>query len=537
MALIAVVVVVIASSTSLVVRLAATTALIMGGSGIGNPTVLTDAGIHVPIPNYIPNVETYYIAPNTTCDVATCRLVPVVTPEGLLPPLIGSTTFDPSVAEGVVDLNNALQTQLAQHPGEPVVIFGYSQSSDIATIVKANLASDPTAPPPDQLSFALIGNTNRPNGGIFTRFPGVHIPILNITFNGPPTPTNTGYKTTDIAFQYDPVADFPQYPINILADLNALAGFLGVHATYPNPFLPLPAGIPFFPTGLPGGYTPAQLQQLMNDPANRQTYGDTTYITIPPNNLPLLQPLVDIGAATGLSALTTPIVDLIQPAMRVLIELGYDRTIPYGQPTPAGLFPTIDPTKLATGLAAAVGQGIQAALTDLATHATSPATSQAAQLAASAAISTADNPAATTPKVAPLPQAQPSSTSPTPAPLLATTATPKTVLRSASAVDGAAQTATAADQSGQPTRNNTVAASKRTTPMMPSTTTSTSEAPSAVAAARTTVAAPATPHSSTTPKNRAAAPKDIPPAPKARKPSATATHTRTGATNTTRAAR
>ena len=524
LALVAVVVVVIASTASLAVRLAATTALIMGGSGIGNPTVLTDAGINVPIPNYIPNVENYYIAPNSTCDVATCRLVPVITPEGLLPPLIGNITFDPSVAEGVVDLNKALQTQLANHPGEPVVIFGYSQSSDIATIVKANLAGDPTAPPRDQVSFVLIGNTNRPNGGFFTRFPGVHIPILNITFNGPPTPTDTGYKTTDIAFQYDPVADFPQYPINILADLNALAGFLGVHATYPNPYLPIPPGVPFFPTGLPGGYTPAQLQQLMNDPANRQTYGDTTYITIPANNLPLLQPLVDIGAATGLSALTTPIVDLIQPALRVLIELGYDRTIPYGQPTPAGLFPAVDPTKLATNLAAAVGQGIQAALTDLATHATSPATSEAAQLAASATTSTADNPAATTPNATPPRESQPSSPSTSPAPRVSATATPKTVRRLASAVNGGAQTATAATESGQPTRSDNAAVLKRASALVPPIATSTTEASSRPALA------PATPHQSTTPKN-------FPAAPDAKTPTATPTHTRTAATSPTRATR
>ena len=524
LALVAVVVIVITTTGSFAVRLAATTALIMGGSGIGNPTMLTDAGIHVPIPNYIPNVENYYIASNSTCDVTTCRLVPVITPEGLLPPLIGNTTFDPSVARGVVDLNTALQTQLTQHPGEPVVIFGYSQSSDIATIVKANLAHDPTAPPPNQLSFVLIGNTNRPNGGFFTRFPGVHIPILNITFNGPPTPTNTGYKTTDIAFQYDPVADFPQYPINLLADLNALAGFLGVHATYPNPHLPIPPGIPFFPTGLPGGYTPAQLQQLMNDPANRQTYGDTTYITIPANNLPLLQPLVDIGTDTGLSALTTPIVDLIQPALRVLIELGYNRTIPYGQPTPAGLFPTINPAKLATDLVAAVGQGIQAALTDLATHATSPTTSEAAKLAASATASLADTPAATTPTVTSLRESQPSSTSTSPAPVVSATAPPKTVRRLASAVNGGAQTATAANESGQATRTDNAADSKGRSALVPPTAPSTTEATSGPARA------PATPHKSTTPKNFRAAPD-------ANTPTATPTHTRTATPSPTRAAR
>src|SRR6201999_3112930 len=91
---------------------AQTAALIMGGSGLGDPTMINDAGLHIPMPNYIPNVENYYIAPNSTCQPDTCRLVPVVTPEGLLPPIIGTTTFDPSVAAGVSDLGAALSTEL-----------------------------------------------------------------------------------------------------------------------------------------------------------------------------------------------------------------------------------------------------------------------------------------------------------------------------------------------------------------------------------------------------------------------------------------
>jgi hypothetical protein len=354
-------------STSATAR--ATTALIMGASGISDPRTY---------PNYVPNVVQYYLAPNSTCQVATCNLVPVITPEGLIPPVMGELTFDPSVAEGVVNITTALRDQLAANAADPVVIFGYSQSSDISTILKSSLRTDSAAPAGSQLSFVLLGNTNRPNGGLFTRFPGLYIPFLNVTFNPPPTPTDTGYATTDIAFQYDPIVDFPQYPVNLLADLNALAGLPMVHLSYPNPYLPT-GRIPLVPTDLPGGYTPEQLQILMNDPANRQTYGDTTYITIPANNLPLLQLLVDFGAKNDLGAVTTPIVDLLQPAMRVLIETGYDRTTPYGQPTTAGLFPKIEPT-FGADLASAVRLGVRAALTDLSTQATSPTTSIAAQL-------------------------------------------------------------------------------------------------------------------------------------------------------------
>jgi PE-PPE domain len=356
---------VLASTITTAAAQAATTALIMGGSGLGDPTEINALGLHIPMPNYVPNVENYYIAPNSSCQPATCQLVPVITPEGLLPPIIGSITFDPSVAQGVTKLHTALQSQLNADPGGQVVIFGYSQSGDIITKTLRNFAADPTsAPSPQQVSFVVAGDTNRPNGGILSRFPGLYIPGLNTTFDGA-APTNTGYTTTDIAFEYDPVADFPQYPINVLADLNSLVGFLDVHATYPNPYLPLPPGIPFFPTALPDGYTPQQLQQAMNDPANRQTYGDTTYVTVPAINLPILQPFLDIGTDTGTSWAIKPLVDLIQPALRVLVDLGYDRNIPYGQPTPAGLFPTINPSTLATSLSAAVSEGIHDALADV----------------------------------------------------------------------------------------------------------------------------------------------------------------------------
>lgn len=351
-----------ASLSTFGVAHAGTTALIMGASGISDPQTY---------PAYMPNVERYYISPNSTCQIDTCTLVPVITPEGLLPPLLGNMTFDPSVVEGVDDITTALHSQFTAHPADDVVVFGYSQSSDISTILKSRLNSDPQAPPSGQLSFVLTANTNRPNGGLFTRFPGVHIPILNITFNSPPTPTDTGYATTDIAYQYDPIADFPRYPLNVLADLNAVMALPGVHLSYPNPYL---SSSVFVPSRLPYGYTVAQVQQLVSDPANRQNYGDTTYITIPAANLPLMQPLIDFGAATGLGAVTTPIVDLLQPALRVIVELGYDRTS-YGTPSPAGLFPRVAPSVVVANLATAVGDGVRAALTDIATGATSPTTS------------------------------------------------------------------------------------------------------------------------------------------------------------------
>ena len=53
-----------------------------------------------------------------------------------------------------------------------------------------------------------------------------------------------------------------------------------------------------------------------------------------------------------------PVIDVVEPFFRVLVELGYDRTIPPGEPTPARLIPTLDPATVATDLVNAIGEGI-----------------------------------------------------------------------------------------------------------------------------------------------------------------------------------
>jgi hypothetical protein len=53
-----------------------------------------------------------------------------------------------------------------------------------------------------------------------------------------------------------------------------------------------------------------------------------------------------------------PVIDVFEPFFRVIVEQGYDRSIPAWQPTPARLIPKFEPAKLATDLVDAVGEGI-----------------------------------------------------------------------------------------------------------------------------------------------------------------------------------
>jgi PE-PPE domain len=86
-----------------------------------------------------------------------------------------------------------------------------------------------------------------------------------------------------------------------------------------------------------------------------QQYRDTTYITVAPKVMPLLVPLHMIGLGF--------VANLIEPALRDIVEqTGYDRSIPYGEPTPFRLIPIFDPIKLIMDLIADIPEGIQQAL-------------------------------------------------------------------------------------------------------------------------------------------------------------------------------
>ena len=91
-----------------------------------------------------------------------------------------------------------------------------------------------------------------------------------------------------------------------------------------------------------------------------------TFILIPwQGTLPIYQPFMDLASATGTTALVKPFVDLLTPATKVLIDLGYDRTANPGIPQTFKLIPIVNPVTLTVDLVVAVGQGIQAFVNDV----------------------------------------------------------------------------------------------------------------------------------------------------------------------------
>jgi hypothetical protein len=305
-------------------------------SGAGSVAlIMGPSGFPVPPTTYLNAVNSLYVQ---VLDEG-ASVFPLTTPEGLYPITgVNSLTFNASVTQGAATLNNAIQFLVGA--GNHVDVFGYSQSSTIASLVMSQLAAEHV--PSNAVSFILTGDPNNPNGGLLERFVGGSIPSLGVTANGA-TPSGP-YPTSIYTLEYDGFADFPQYPIDLLSDLNAYAGILFNHTAYAN-------------------LTPQQISGA----TDLGTYGETTYYVIPSPNLPLLDPLRWIPFGN-------PLADLVQPDLTVLVDLGYGSTTqgyspgPPNVPTPFGLYPTnVGPLNIATALIHGVPEGINNAIFDLQT--------------------------------------------------------------------------------------------------------------------------------------------------------------------------
>jgi hypothetical protein len=90
-------------------------------------------------------------------------------------------------------------------------------------------------------------------------------------------------------------------------------------------------------------------------PSFQGTHGDTTYYFFETQDLPLFAPLRIVGVPES-------VIDVVEPFFREIVELGYDRSIPPWEPTPARLIPMHNPATVAADLVNAIGEGINNAL-------------------------------------------------------------------------------------------------------------------------------------------------------------------------------
>ncbi|WP_192827512.1 PE-PPE domain-containing protein [Mycolicibacterium aromaticivorans] len=170
------------------------------------------------------------------------------------------------------------------------------------------------------LPIALVRNPETPNGGLYARF----APIFNLFGMNPVSPnagsgSSLGIKFNgafvNVALGYDMLSDFPE-TLNPFSLANSFMASV-------------------LPTYLLGG---AQLQgtsvnTIEGNLISLLTLGtpSTTYSTLVPTDLPLLEPLrlpsrilnAVFKAAKIPITLGTPLADALQPALSILVNIGY----------------------------------------------------------------------------------------------------------------------------------------------------------------------------------------------------------------------
>jgi len=308
--------------------------------------IMSGSGTTTPNSTFMMNVASRYL------NKFTGPLQAVSTAEGLYPVSgVKDLTLDISLARGLTQLDNAINMAIQPGTNQTIAVFGVSQSAILASLEMPKLLAEGftngTGGSPVQVTFALTGNEFNPNGGLLSRFPGFSSPSVGVTSWGGFTPSND-YPTTMWTLEYDGFADFPKYPIDIFADLNAVLGIEFVHGTYAT-------------------LTPQQLGMAFE---LRQSGAPsmTTYMGIPTENLPLLDPV------RGIPVIGKPIADLLQPDLRYLVNWGYGdpssgfSTGPADVPTPFGFLPPLSATTaLGPDLISGTQQGIGAFANDLST--------------------------------------------------------------------------------------------------------------------------------------------------------------------------
>jgi hypothetical protein len=317
--------------------------------GDGTALVFGGSGVPIPPPQYVEAADTLYLQPLGFTGTAQSSF----TPEGASP-LTGVKSLEgvTSVSQGEQIMVSDIESQIAAggvSPENPVVVFGYSQSTDVASLTMSELAQQGV--PSDDVHFVLVGDLQNPNGGFANTFdfPAGNTSALTAFGESfaPATPSDL-YPTDIYTLEYDGFADFPHYTTNLLSDLNALLGIFLAHTTYLD-------------------ITPDQIDNAILLPGSEALTGEglTDYYMIPNDTLPILEPLLLIPG------IGQPLYDLLEPDTRILVNLGYGSITegwnqgPANVPTTFGLFPDINQTQLSDALSNGLQQGLTDALHDL----------------------------------------------------------------------------------------------------------------------------------------------------------------------------
>ncbi|MGO9158009.1 PE-PPE domain-containing protein [Mycobacterium sp.] len=242
-------------------------------------------------PQWVPNIAgEYYDNPGATNNPGGPGVTPkiITYPEANPTSSASSVSVGKSVATGANNLDAAIRAN-----NGPMTVVGLSQGAEVITEEQLRLEHDPTAPPPDQITFIKVSDPAIVLRRLFR--PGTHLPYFDYTV---PPPVESQYNTVNVVAQYDFVGDPPDHWSNLLAVLNSGMGLQHSMVAFSDP-----ASVP-----------PQNIAAMTNSRGATVT----TY-RVPEQELPLTTTLRQLGV---------PNADSLDPVMRPIVDSAYNRNNP-----------------------------------------------------------------------------------------------------------------------------------------------------------------------------------------------------------------
>ncbi len=218
---------------------------------------------------------------------------------GLLSGSLAAPGVDVAVAMGRASLDDQIKN--AARNGDPVVIGALSEGTLVINRELAHLATDPSAPRPDLLSFALFAS---PETGLFDIYlpAGAHLPVVNYTEQNL---AESQYDVSVVFRQYDAWSDPPDRPWNLVSVVNSLFGMLYFHDG----------------TAVADPSDAVEVSSV----TSQKLGGTTTTYMVPSPTLPLLIPLQQLGFPER-------IVGKLNAVLKPIVDAGYSRLTPDAGP-------------------------------------------------------------------------------------------------------------------------------------------------------------------------------------------------------------
>jgi PE-PPE domain len=252
---------------------------------------------------------------------STAQVVDYPASIGILSGSLAAPTANEAVAMGQQELNDQIMNAVANGNGSPVDIAALSEGTIVVDRELAYLATDPSAPPADDLQFAMFSNPELGLAGTYLPV-GITVPVVDYTVGVLP---DTQYDVSVVFGQYDFWGDPPDRPWDLLADLNSVFGALYFHDA----------------TSLVAPSDAVELSSVTDSLG-----GTITTYMVPSSTLPMLLPLEQIGVpeqiVNDLNSVLQPIVNDGYSALTPDAGAYFSHGLLLGLPTAAGIVSSLE---------------------------------------------------------------------------------------------------------------------------------------------------------------------------------------------------